>query len=128
MENYYVKVDYIKIRAGGIVLPVYHTAIEVHAGKKTFRWGFKADFKNHWFWSIFFPIHGHVRKERFDAESEIIVTRSKKKVERLLKLLKKHNWKKYHLFFHNCFKWRDSLLKDAGIKIPKDGYWDPAGD
>ena len=123
MPGSYVKVDYHKIKLGSITLPIYHTYIEIKDDEKVRRFGFTTKNKFYWPISMLFPIYGYISKETYHVELSKLLTRNKRKVKKLLKAIQESTWHHYQLFFHNCFEWRNSVLRKAGISPPKDHYW-----
>ncbi len=124
----YVKVDYERIKIWGITLPVYHTFIEImHNGDlKTIGFKTKRKLKKYWPFTLFLPMKGMIKNETFVPDFSVTLTKDSRKVKKLLKSVDKFHWDYYHLLFHNCFEWRNKVLKAAGIKPPKDKYWKPA--
>jgi len=123
-----VKVDYERIKAWGITLPIFHTFIEINHNGKRRMLGFKTKRKSKkfWFFSILLPLKGMIKHETFNPDQSLVITKDKRKIKKLLKEIDKFHWDYYHMLFHNCFEWRDTVLKAAGIKPPKDKYWKPA--
>ena len=115
-RNNYVRVDYEKIRAGDVELPVYHTFIEIRLDGKVSKFGFKTkrSLKKYWPLSFFIPMSGRIKRETFkpDKTGEVL-TRDDKKIRKLLKAIEKTHWSFYHMLLHNCFGWRNTVLKKA---------------
>lgn len=124
----YIKVEYEKIKIWGVTLPVYHTFLEVKYKGKVRKFGFKTRRKLRKYWpvTIFIPLKGMVKNETFKPDYSTVLTCDKRKIKKLLKILEKFHWEYYHMLAHNCFEWRDSVLKAAGIIPPLDNYLNPA--
>ncbi len=124
----YVRVNYEKIKVWGLKWPVYHTFLEINHNGKISKHGFKTKNKLKRFWpfSLLTPLKGMIKNETFvpDVVGKTL-TKDKRKIQKLLKEIEKTKWNFYHLIFHNCFEWRNAVLKKSGIIPPKDHYTGP---
>lgn len=124
MKKSFVKVHYLRLSIIGIPLPFFHTFLEIKHKKRIFI-GFRN--KNsgtvEYLTSLVEYDYGITKKEKIVKDSGILLTTNPKKIKKLLSLLPKYKWTKYHALFHNCFHWRNAILKEANIEIPNDSWF-----
>lgn len=121
----YVKINYSRKTTLGIPSPFYHSSLEIKYKNKIKRLGFYAKTDFYWFLSLLLiSVPGEIRNEKRKINYSVVVSRDSKKIKKLISLLPKFKWKKYHVYSKNCFHWRNALLNSVGIKSrKKDWFW-----
>jgi len=125
MKKSYVKVHYKELPVSKGIIPLYHTSLEICLnGKKKFVGFYNKDHKStaRSVISLIKYVPAKICSENPKDEG-IVLTRDPKKVGKLLRVFGEFRWTSYHALFHNCFHWRNAVLKKAGIEAPNDRWW-----
>lgn len=121
-------VGYRRLRFLGIPLPFFHTFLSVECAEEKLTRGFNAlyDISKPLSWLI--PVPGTVLQPEDDwSGGTVLLTTDEGKVHALRKAMEDEQWRTYHALLHNCFCWRNRVLRKAGIPVPRDFWWKRAG-